>query len=334
MDRRAFITVMGGSILAAPLVAEPQQAGKVPVVGILNSGFGPRSASFDPGPASSVVAVRQGLRELGWVEGQTIAFEIHYAGAKPEAFPGLAADLVRRKVDVIFVSGPAGIRGARDATRSIPIVALDLESDPVRAGFANSLAKPGGNITGCFLDQPSLTGKWLELIGEAVPGVRRIAVLRDPTTGPWQLDAIKSVARTRNIELHLVEVRNADNLEQKLEDTTKERSQGLVQLSSPLFDTPFAKRIADFAVTHRLPSISMFKRFADSGGLMAYGPDQPLFYKRLAFYVDKVLKGAKPGDLPVEQPTKFDLVINLRTAKALGLTIPSSLRERADEIIA
>jgi len=333
MDRRAFITVVGGSVFSAPLVAEPQQAGKVPMVGILNSGFGPRSASFDPRAVSSVDAVRQGLRDLGWVEGQTIAFEIHYARAKPEAFPGLAADLVRRKVDVIFVSGPAGIRAASNATRTIPIVALDLESDPVRAGFASSLAKPGGNITGCFLDQPGLTGKWLELIGEAVPGVRRIAVLRDPTTGPWQLDAIKSVARTRNIELHLVEVRNVDNLEQNLEDTTKERSEGLVQLSSPLFDSPFAKRIADFAVTHRLPSISMFKRFADSGGLMAYGPDQRLFYKRLPFYIDKVLKGAKPGDLPVEQPTKFDLVINLRTAKALGLTIPQPILVRADEII-
>src|SRR5262245_45217756 len=179
MDRRAFITVVGGSVFSAPLVAEPQQAGKVPMVGILNSGFGPRSASFDPRAVSSVDAVRQGLRDLGWVEGQTIAFEIHYARAKPEAFLGLAADLVRRKVDVIFVSGPAGIRAASNATRTIPIVALDLESDPVRAGFASSLSRPETNITGCFLDQPGLTGKWAAPIGEGVAGARRVAVTQE-----------------------------------------------------------------------------------------------------------------------------------------------------------
>ena len=324
MDRRAFLATVGGSILSLPPAARAQRT-NVPLVGILNSGMG---------QSQSVETVRQGLHDLGWVEGQTIVFDIRFAGAKPEAFLGLAADLVRREVDIIYVSGPAGIRAATGATRTIPIVALDLESDPVRAGFARSLAHPGGNITGCFLDQPGLTGKWLELILEAAPGARRIAVLRDPTTGPWQLDAIHSAARTRSIELHVIEIRDADSLVQKLEGALKQRPQGLVQLSSPLFDiVRFAKRIADFAVTHHLPSISMFKRFADNGGLLAYGPDQSVFYKRPAFYIDKILKGARPGDLPVEQPTKFELVINVKTAKALGLTIPQSLLVRADEII-
>jgi ABC-type uncharacterized transport system substrate-binding protein len=324
MHRRAFLAVVGGGILASSPAAGAQHT-KVPVVGILNSGLG---------ESRSVDAVRQGLRDLGWVEGQTIAFDVRFAGARPEAFLGLAADLVKREVDVIYVSGPAGIRAATGATRTIPIVALDLESDPVRAGFARSLAQPGGNITGCFLDQPGLTGKWLELILEAAPEARRIAVLRDPTTGPWQLDAINSAAPSLNIELHVVEIRGAENLGRQLESTLKQRPQGLVQLSSPLFDIArFAKRIADFAVAHHLPSISMFKRFADAGGLLAYGPDQSVFYKRPASYIDKILKGAKPGDLPVEQPTKFELLLNMKTAKALGLTIPQSLLVRADEII-
>jgi putative tryptophan/tyrosine transport system substrate-binding protein len=325
MPRRAFLAITAGGLLAAPLAAEAQQAGRVPVVGVLNTGMGPRALTVD--------TTRQGLRERGYVEGQTIAFEVRFAGAKVEAFPGLAADLVRRRVDVIVVSGPAGIRAARDATGTIPIVALDLESDPVEAGFARSLAQPGGNITGCFLDQPSLTGKWLELIGDAVPAARRIAVLADPTTGPWQLTAIKAGAEKLRIDLQVLEVQTSRKLEDTLVDAVKGGARALVQLSSPLFDTPFARRIADFTVKHRLPAISMFTRFAAAGGLMAYGPNQPEYYRRLAVYVDKILRGARAADLPIEQPTKFDLVINLKTAKVLGLTIPPSLLQRADQVI-
>ena len=325
MQRRAFMGVLAGGLLAKPLAAEAQPSGQRPVVGVLNSGIGPRSPSVD--------TMRQGLRDLGWVEGQTIAFEVRFAGAKPHVFPELAIELVRRKVDLIFVSGPAGIRAARDATSTIPIVALDLESDPVQAGFARSLAQPGGNLTGCFLDQPGLTGKWLELVGEVVPGARRIAVLRDPTTGPWQLDAIQTAARTRGIELQILEVRGSEDLGPTLERGAKGGARALIQLSSPLFDGVFAERIAAFTVTRRLAAISMFRRFAAAGGLLAYGPDQPLFYRRLAIFIDKILKGAKPADLPVEQPTKFELVINLKTAKALGLTIPPSLLARADQVI-
>ena len=325
MDRRMFLGTLAGGLLAAPLAAEAQSAGKVPVVGVLNSAAGPRSTTID--------TTRQGLRDLGYVEGRTILLDIRFAGMKSEAFTGLAADLVRRKVDVLLVSGPAAVRAAKDATSVIPIVALDLESDPVQAGFARSLAQPGGNLTGCFLDQPGLTGKWLALIEDAVPGSRRIAVLVDTTTGPWQLAAIKAAAEKLRIELHVLEIRSSGELDHALGAGVKGGSRALVQLSSPLFDTSLAKRIADFTTKHRLPGISMFRRFAEAGGLMSYGPDQPEYYKRLSVYIDKILKGAKPAALPIEQPTKFDFVINLKTAKALGLTIPQSLLQRADQVI-
>ena len=326
IDRRTFLATLGLGALASSGAAQAQPAGKVPLVGVMNSGAGPRAFTVD--------TMRQGLRDLGYVEGKIIAFDIRFAAMKHEAFPGLAADLVRRKVDVILVSGPAGIRAAKDATSAIPIVALDLESDPVQAGFVRSLAQPGGNITGCFLDQPGLTGKWLELIGEAVPGARRIAVLADMTTGPWQLAAIKAAAEKLRIELQVLEIRRSEELDHALEAGLKSGSRALVQLSSPIFDSLLlAKQIADFSVKNRLPGISMFRRFAEAGGLMSYGPNQPEYFKRLAVYIDKILKGAKPADLPIEQPTKFDFVINLKTAKAMGLTLPPSLVARADHVV-
>ena len=328
MDRRAFLAGTGAVLLAGPLAAEAQPAGKVPVVGILNVQYGSSRSR-------SIASVRQGLSELGYVEGQTIAFEVRFAGLKPEAFPGLAADLVRRKVNVVLAIGPQALLAARDATSTIPIVGLDLESDPVQAGFARSLAHPGGNITGLFLDQPGLAGKCLELIEEAAPGTRRIGVLVDTTTGgPWQLAAIKAGAEKLGIELQVLEIRGPGELDHALGAGLKRGSRALIQLSSPLFDiSAVATQIADFAVRHRLPAISMQRIFAAVGGLMAYGANQPEYFKRLPIYIDKILKGAKPGDLPVEQPTKFELVINLKTAKVLGLTIPPSLLARADQVI-
>ena len=226
--RAVLILALALGVLAALLAAEVQPPARVPVVGILNSGTGPRATTVD--------TARQGLRDLGYVDGRTIVFDVRFAGTKQENFPRLAADLVRRKVDVILVSGPAGIRAARDATSTIPIVALDLESDPVEAGFARSLAQPGGNITGCFLDQPGLTGKWLELIREAAPGTRRVAVLMDVTTGPWQLAAIKVAAEKLRIELQVLEIRSPSELDHALGTGVKDGSRALVQLSSPLFD--------------------------------------------------------------------------------------------------
>jgi putative tryptophan/tyrosine transport system substrate-binding protein len=324
MDRRIFIGTLTGGLLAVPLAARAQQTGKVPVVGVLHPDPGPRAAIPDN--------ARQALRDFGYVDGKNIAFEIRFAGGKPETFPGLAADLVNRKVDVLLTIGPAAIRAAKQATSAIPIVAYDLESDPVQAGFARSLAQPGGNVTGFFLDQPSLAGKWLELIGEAVPGTRRIAVLVDTTTGPWQLASIKRAAEKLAIELQVLEIRNSAELDRTLGAGVRGGSLALVQLSSPLFNTR-AKPIAEFTLAHRLPAISMFRRFAEVGGLMSYGPDQVEYSKRPAVYIDKILRGTKPADLPIEQPTKFDYVINLKTAKTLGLTIPQSLLLRADEVI-
>ena len=325
MDRRTFIGGFAGGLLAWPLAASAQQPGKAPIVGVLNTSAGPRSLTVD--------TARQGLRDLGYIDGQTIMWEVRFAGGKSEAFPAFAADLVRRKVDVLLVSGPAAVRAATDATSTIPIVALDLESDPVSAGFARSFARPGGNMTGLFLDQPGLTGKWLELIGEAVPGARRIAALRDVSTGPWQLAAIKAAAEKLRIELVVLEIRRPEELNNAVEVGVKDGSRALVQLSSPLFDGQIAERIADLTAKHRLPAISMFRRFADAGGLMSYGPNQVEYITRLAVYLDKILKGAKPAELPIEQPKKFDLIVNLKTAKALGLAIPQTLLQRADEVI-
>jgi putative ABC transport system substrate-binding protein len=325
VERRTFIGGVAGGLLAWPLAAAAQQPGKVPVVGMLSPGIG-------PGPILD--NARQGLRDLGYVDGKNIAFEARFAGGKPEAFPGLAADLVRRKVDVLLTIGPAALRAARDATSVIPIVAVDLESDPVQAGFARSLAQPGRNITGLFLDQPSLAGKWLELIREAVPGTRRIAVLVDTTTGPWQLASIKRAAEKLRIELQVLEVRNPGDLDQALGAAVKGGSLAIVTLSSPLFDSrPVGKQIAEFTMEHRLPAISFFRRFAVEGGLMAYGPNPSEYTKRSHIYIDKILKGANPADLPIEQPTKFYYVINLKTAKVLGITIPQSLLLSADQVV-
>ena len=325
IDRRTFLAALGLGALTSSRAAQAQQAGKVPVVGVMIPSVGPRAATVD--------TARQGLRDLGYVDDKTIAFELRFAGGKPETFPGLAADLVQRKVDVLFAISPAAVRAAKDATSTIPIVGLDLESDPVAAGFARSFAQPGGNITGCFLDQSGLTSKWLELMGQVVPDARRIAVLRDPSTGPWQLAAIKVAAEKLGMELQVLEIRSAGELDNALQVGVKGGSRALVQLSSPLFDSSFAARIADLTAKHRLPAISMFRSFAEAGGLMSYGPNRREYYKRLPVYIDKILKGANPADLPIEQPTKFDFVVNLKTAKMFGLTIPRSLVARADQVI-
>jgi putative ABC transport system substrate-binding protein len=325
MDRRTFIGGAASGLFAWPLAASAQQPAKVAVVGVLY-----------PGSSAGPILdnARQGLRDFGYVDGKNIAFEVRFAGGKPETLLGLAADLVRRKVDVLLAIGPAALRAVSDATSAIPIVAIDLESDPVQAGFARSLRQPGGNITGLFLDHPSLAGKWLELIREAVPGIRRIAVLVDTTTGPWQLASIKRAAEKLRIELQVLEVRNPGDLDQALGAAVKGGSLAIVTLSSPLFDSRLVgKQIAEFAMEHRLPAISFFRRFVEVGGLMAYGPNRSEYTNRSHIYIDKILKGAKPADLPIEQPTKFDFVINLKTAKALGLTIPQSLLLRADELI-
>jgi putative ABC transport system substrate-binding protein len=323
MDRRAFVTGLG-AVLAAPLAAEAQQARPIPVVGVLHD----RPA----GPSTIIRTLQEELHALGYIDGQTIKFEIRFAGGRREDLPHLARDLVQRKVDVIYPIGAATLRAARDATGTIPIVAVALEIDPVAAGYARTVAHPGGNVTGVFLDQPALAGKWPELIRSMVPGVSRIAVLRDPTTGPWQVDAAKAMGQQLEIELQVLEVQYTTDFDKLLTAATHTGAQALLQLGSPLLDL-HAGRIAEVALKQRLPAISPFRAFAARGGLMSYGPDFKSFHPRPAHYIDKILKGAKPGDLPIEAPEKFELVINLKTAKALGLTIPPSLLLRADQVI-
>jgi len=326
MDRRTFLGTLTGGLLAAPLAARAQQAGKGPVIGFLHPGVP------DPAVNPAITALRQGLHELGYIEGQNIRLEYRWAGGRLEKLPGLAADLVRLKVDVIYAIGPQGTRAARDASRTIAIVGTDLEGDPVEAGFVASYARPGGNITGLFLDQPGLTGKWLQLVREVAPATQRVAALWDTTTGSHQLRALTVAAKAAAMELQVLEVRRPAEYEDILKTAMRRRPHALIQLSSPLI-RQVSRRVAEFTVENRLPALSMFIEFAESGGLMTYGPDLPLFFKRAAFLVDKILKGAKPGELPIERPEKFDLIINLKTAKALGLTIPPSLLARADQVI-
>jgi putative ABC transport system substrate-binding protein len=323
VERRAFVAWTLG-LLVAPPAAEAQPAKAVPVVGVLHD----RPA----GPSAVIRAMQEGLRRLGYVEGQTISFEIRFAEGKRETLASLARALVQRRIDVMFVVGAAALGAARDATSMIPIVMIDLESDPVAAGYARSVARPGGNVTGLFLDQPALTGKWLELIREAMPAVRRVAVLHDPSTGLWQLAAAKAAGQQLGMDLHILDVEYATDFDDVLRAATKAGSRALVQLGSPAIDLR-ARQIAEATLRQRLPAISPFRAFAEGGGLMCYGPDQAEFYLRAASYIDKILKGAKPGDLPIEEPAKFSLIVNLKTAKALGLTIPPSVLARADEVI-
>jgi putative tryptophan/tyrosine transport system substrate-binding protein len=323
IDRRTFIATVAGGLFAALRIAEAQQVQKPPVVGVLIT---------DAKNNISLPILIEGLRDLGYADGKTIALEIRSAGGKPDALPALAVELVQRKVDVLYATGPASIRAARDATVVVPIVALDLESDPVQAGWVRSLTRPGGNLTGLFLDFAGLAGKWLQLFREAVPGLRRVGLLWDSTTGSAQLAAAKAAAEGLAIDLQVLEVRSADDFDPALRAGVSAGARAVVLLSSPLISTG-SRQIADFVVKNHLPAISPFRRFAEAGGLMSYGPNFDDFRLRAASYVDKILKGAKPADLPVEQPTKFELVLNLKTAKALGLTMPQSILIRADEVV-
>jgi putative tryptophan/tyrosine transport system substrate-binding protein len=325
----AVVLIVG--LTLAPLAVEvdaqeptPRASAKIPLVGVLQPGVADQKA-----PA--IFALQEGLRELGYVDGRNITLAYRWGGGKPETLPDLAADLARLKVDVLYAAGPQAIRASMGASRTIPIVGNDLESDPVESGYIGSFARPGGNITGFFLDLPDLTGKWLQLIREVVPATRRVAVLWDSTTSPHQLRALKAAAQAVAIEVLVLEVRSPAQYEDALRTAMGGRTPALIQLSSPLIRQA-SRRVAEFSVKNRLP-ISMFREFPEGGGLMSYGPELLVFFRRSAIYVDRILKGTKPADLPVEQPTKFELIINLRTAKALGVTIPQSLLLRADQVI-
>ena len=306
------------ALCALLLSAEAQQPKKVPRIGYLSSS--------DPASESTrAEAIRLALRELGYIEGQNIAIEYRYAEGKRDRFPELAAELVRLKVDIIVVAGgDTLIRAAKNATKTIPIVMVGAGADPVEAGLVESLARPGGNVTGLTNLARELGGKRLELLKEAVPKLARVAVLYDPAN-PASVLEVKEVlpvaARALGLTIQPWEVRAADDFERVFAALNKQRPDGLYVPGGPLMSAN-QKRIAGFALKSRLPSMYGSREAVDAGGLMSYGADLADSYRRVAYYVDRILKGAKPADLPVEQPTKFELVINLKTAKQIGLTIP------------
>ena len=326
MDRRAFLGTLG--LLAAPLGVEAQQADKMPRVGYLSL------ASYsDPAIQGLLEAFRQGLRERGYVEGQNIAIESRSAEGKHDRLPALAADLVRSKVDVIVVPGGGATQAAQQATRTIPIV-MSTVADPLGSGLVASLARPEGNVTGLTMISPDLAGKQLQLLMEVVPKVSRVALLANPDnpSSPRFVREAEAAAQALGVRLQTLEARNPQEIDSAFTAMTRERARALLIVPDGILLSR-RRQIAELAATRRLPSIYGTPEYADSGGLVAYSANLLDVSRRAAGYVDKILKGAKPSDLPIEQPTKFELVINLKTAKAPGLTIPPSLLQRADQVI-
>jgi putative ABC transport system substrate-binding protein len=324
--RAALTVVLALGLLAAPLAAEAQPAAKLARIGWLSPG-----STSSHGPF--LAAFQEGLRELGYMEGKNIAIEYRWAEGRVDRLPQLVTELIQLKVDVLVTAGAPGIRAAKQATTTIPIV-MAVGGDPVGSGFVASLARPGGNITGLSNLAEDLVAKLLELLREAVPGGSRVAVLYNPAN-PAHVSfrrVIQSAARTMGVTLLPVEGRGPHDFDGAFATMLQQRAEGLVELPDPMFLTE-RNRLADLASRNRMPAIYGFREHVAAGGLMAYGVNLRDSYRRAATYVDKILKGAKPADLPVEQPTRFELVINLKTAKALGLTIPRSLLLRADEVI-
>jgi len=317
---------LGG--LFSPVAAEAQQAAKVARIGFLatNLAASPHMAE----------AFRQGLRDLGYVEGRNLAIETRDAGGKHERLPALAAELVALKVDVIVAGSTPGALAAKQATGTLPIV-FTAAADPVTDGLVTSLARPGGNVTGLSSLTPELVGKRLEQLTQAVPGVTRVAALWQPggageRTDRDTLKGADVAARALGVRLQVVDARGPEDFDRAFSDMTRARAGALTVLGSAMFNSE-RSRLVNLAAKHRLPAVYQWREFVDTGGLMSYGANLADLNRRAAVYVDKILKGAKPGDLPVEQPTKFELAINLKTAKALGLTIPQSVLGRADEVI-
>ena len=323
MNKKILVSILAVVILAFVHPADAQQARKVHRIGILISGS-VSSANIRKD------AFRQGLRELGYVEGQNIVIEYRYAEGKADRFPDLAADLVRLNVDVIVTVSTPGVLAARKATGTIPIVFVAV-NDPVASGVVASLAHPGGNVTGLSTLASELGGKKLELLKEAFPKVTRVAHLWNPDS-PTGLSEMQAAAHALGLQLQSLEVRSSNDFDSAFEAVLRERAHALITSPNPVVITHH-KRIVEFAAERRLPAIYYDKEFVEAGGLMSYGPDYSDLYRRAATYVDKILKGAKPAELPVEQPTKFELVINLKTAKQIGLTIPDSILYRADKVI-
>jgi len=325
MLRRDFVRAV--ALLAAPLSAKPQQTGKVPRIAFL--------ALNNPESARQLLAAfRQGMREHGWIDGHNIVIELRFAHGETERLPALVAELINARVDIIVATSSVTTKVAKDATPTIPIV-MATSLDALGEGFVANLAHPGGNVTGMtFFAGPEVAGKQLELLKMAIPTAARIAVLTNPNNGavPTFIRETQVAGRAFGLQVQTVEARSPDQLDAAFASMTRERASALLVVSDSLF-YGLRRRIVDLAAKSMLPSMYSQKEFVDAGGLMSYGANLPDMYRRAATHVDKILKGTKPGDIPVEQPTTFELVINVKTAKALGLTIPPSLLQRADEVI-
>ncbi len=323
MRRRDFLSVIAGAT-AWPLTARAQQPA-MPVIGFIDPVEGEEQIP------DLLAAFRRGLAETGYVEGKNLAIEYRFV-LGPELMSEAARDLVRLNVKVIFVAGPELVAAARNATTSIPIVAVDLETDPLAKGYVKSLARPGGNMTGMFLDLPELSGKQVGLLKEIVPGLSDIAIFGIPGVNTAQFAATETVVRTLALEAEIIEVRVADDFEQALEAARTRHVEAGILLSSPLV-FQCSKQIGEIAIAKRLPLITLFGEFPKVGGLIAYGPNLGEMFRRCGDYVGKILHCANPSDLPIQRPERFELVINLKTAAALGLNIPTQLQQLADEVI-
>ena len=323
IGRREFITLLGGAA-AWPVAGLAQQAGKLPTLGIIGSGTPATQSHW-------YAAFVQRLRELGWIDGRTVAIEYRWAEGRDERFAEIAAEFLRRKVDVIVTSSTVGVVATKQATSIIPIVFV--AGDPVGTGLVASLARPGGNATGLSLQQTETNGKRFELLREVVPGLSRLAILANVGSPAVVLDmrGVQATARTYGLEVITLEIRRGEDITPAFE-ALKGRAEALYVVVDPLVNT-YRIRINTWVLAARLPTIHTLREGVEAGGLMSYGANFPDLLRRAADFVDKILRGTKPADLPVEQPTKFDLVINITTAKALGLEIPPMLLARADEVI-
>ena len=324
-SRRTFLVSVTGALLAAPLYVRAQQRGKAYRIGFVWD-----SPTVWP---HALEAFRQGLRALGWIEGQNIVIEYRWAEGRFDRLPGLIAELIRLKVDLIVAPTSIYTGAAKQATSTIPIVFVS-HADPIGSGHVASLARPGGNATGLTIIMSETMVKSLELLKATIPGLTRVAVIWDPATPSHApgLKAVEAVARTLDLQLQTLAVRSATEFDGAFSAIVHEHAGAVLVLSTPLYMGE-SKRLADLALTHKLPTMFGPREHVEAGGLLSYGPDRADLYRRAAAYVDKILKGANPAELPVQQATKFELVLNLKTAKALGLTIPQSVILRADEVI-
>ena len=326
MRRRDFLTLLGGVVAATPLAASAQEARKLPRIGFL----GNSTATLE---ANLVGPFRDGLRDLGYVEGRSILIEYRWAEGNDERFPSLIAELIALKADVIVTAGTPAALAVKKATASIPLVMVAV-GDPIGTGLVASLGRPGGNATGLTSIAPELEGKRLELLKEVLPKVSRVAVLWNPANA-YQIGSEKEVqaaAKVLHILVASLPVRNRAELGNALAAIPREHADAVLVLADRLF-LHNRERIADFVITNRLPAMNAYRELVEAGGLISFGPSYAVMHRQAATYVDKILKGAKPADMPVEQPAKFELVINLKSARALGITIPQSVLARADEVI-